>query len=315
MPVGLQPTSPTVAALELRAVSKRYGDLTAVDQLTFSTQPGEIFGLLGPNGAGKTTTLEMIEGLRRPDGGTIHIQGHDVVHSLDKVKQLIGVQLQTTSLNDRMRVREALELFGHYYKKRRDPDELLDLVSLQEKRNTYFEQLSGGQKQRLALGLALVNDPEVVFLDEPTTGLDPQARRNLWDIITRMKSEGRTVILTTHYMEEAEKLCDRLIIMDHGKKIAAGSPAELIARMGVESCLQFSSEETLTKKELRGLPGVVRVLQVADQVEVFSSNSHHTLVDLISLAESKGVPLRNLNVHRPTLEDFFLEATGRSLRE
>ncbi len=303
------------ATVSVINVSKSYGKLKAVDQLSFSAQRGEIFGLLGPNGAGKTTTLEMIEGLRRPESGEIYIDGYNVRTELQKVKETIGVQLQTTSLYNKIRVDEALRLFGGYYKKRRSPDELLKLVSLEDKRNSYHQDLSGGQQQRLALALALVNDPTVIFLDEPTTGFDPQARRNLWDIIAKMKSDNKTVILTTHYMEEAERLCDRVAIMDHGRKIAEGTPIELISNLGAESCLEFSSNHLFELEDLEKLPSVTKVLMRGDDVELFSRKPQSTLMSLIEMSKTMKTEVKDLHIRRPTLEDLFLELTGRSLRE
>lgn len=309
MPRSDEPT------VEVREVSKSYAHLKAVASLSFTAYRGEVFGLLGPNGAGKTTTLEMIEGLRRPDSGEIFIDGHDVRTELHKVKQVIGVQLQSTSIYNKIRVGEAIELFGGYYKKRRPTEELLELVSLEDKRNTYHQNLSGGQQQRLALALALVNDPTVVFLDEPTTGLDPQARRNLWEIIARMKSDNRTVILTTHYMEEAEHLCDRIAILDHGRKIAEGTPVELISMLEVESCLEFTTNGDFDGRSLERLPAVTKVRRKGEEVELFSSSPQTTLLSLIDLSKSAGAEFKDLHVRRPTLEDLFLELTGRSLRE
>ncbi|MCG8608318.1 ATP-binding cassette domain-containing protein [bacterium] len=303
---------PTV---EVTNVSKSYGSLKAVVDLSFRAYAGEIFGLLGPNGAGKTTTLEMIEGLRKPDAGALHIDGHDVQTDLKAVTEVIGVQLQSTSIYNRIKVGEALKLFGGYYKKRRSADELLKLVALEDKRNTYHQKLSGGQQQRFAIALALVNDPRVVFLDEPTTGLDPQARRNLWDIIDQMKSDDKTVILTTHYMEEAERLCDRIAIIDRGHKIAEGSPADLIAKLGVDSCLEFNMDGALTIDDLQQLPSVTKAISKTDDVELFSKSPYQTLLALTELTKSKNTEIADLHIRRPTLEDLFLELTGRSLRE
>ncbi|NIR47260.1 ATP-binding cassette domain-containing protein [candidate division KSB1 bacterium] len=308
----METVRPTVEVIN---VSKAYGTLKAVDELSFKAYRGEIFGLLGPNGAGKTTTLEMIEGLRKPDTGNITIDGYDVQKQLKEVTEVIGVQLQSTSIYNKIKVGEALKLFAGYYKNRRSSEELLKLVALEDKVNTYHQDLSGGQQQRLALALALVNDPTVVFLDEPTTGLDPQARRNLWDIISKMKSDEKTVILTTHYMEEAERLCDRIAIMDHGRKIAEGTPRELIAQLNVESCLEFSANGLFDSNELGQLPSVSKVLAKGEEVELFSKNPHNTLVSLIDLSKSRQAEIKNLHVRRPTLEDLFLELTGRSLRE
>ncbi|MCH8980743.1 ATP-binding cassette domain-containing protein [candidate division KSB1 bacterium] len=303
---------PTV---QLKNVCKSYGDLKAVDDLGFEAHRGEIFGLLGPNGAGKTTTLEMIEGLRKPDSGELFIDGHNVQTDLNKVKEVIGVQLQSTSIYNNIRVAEALKLFDGYYKKQRSADELLKLVALEDKRTSYHKNLSGGQQQRFAIALALVNDPTVVFLDEPTTGLDPQARRNLWDIIAHMRANDKTVILTTHYMEEAERLCDRILILDHGRKIAEGAPRELVAQLKIESCLEFSANGLFEVEELEKISNVTKVLVKGDDVELFSKNPHNSLLGLMELAKSKKSEIQNLHVRRPTLEDLFLELTGRSLRE
>ena len=305
-------TSPTV---EVRNISKSYGSTLAVDSLSFSAFRGEVFGLLGPNGAGKTTTLEMIEGLRQPDAGEIFINGMNVRTDLAKVKEVIGVQLQATSLYDKIKVGEALSLYGGYYRKQRSTTELLELVALEDKRNDYHKNLSGGHKQRLALALTLVNDPQVVFLDEPTTGLDPQARRNLWDIINVMRSDDKTVILTTHYMEEAEQLCDRIAIMDHGKVIAEGTTGKLIEEMKVDNCIEFQEIAELPADLLSALPAVTRVQQRGGNVEVFSKHPQSTLVGLLETAENKQVNINDLHIRRPTLEDVFLELTGRRLRE
>ena len=226
------------------------------------------------------------------------------------------MQLQSTSIYNKIKIGEALKLFGGYYKTRRSVDELLKLVALEDKRNTYHMKLSGDQQQRFALALALVNDPKVVFLDEPTTGLDPQARRNLWHIISKMRSEAKTVILTTHYMEEAERLCDRIAIVDHGRKIAEGAPRELVSQMKVESCLEFAANGlAASPEELKRLPAVSKVLTNGDQVELFSKQPQKTLEQLIELARSRGSEIKDLHIRRPTLEDLFLELTGRSLRE
>ncbi len=305
----------TEAIIEVDSIGKSYGNLKAVDQLSFSAYRGEIFGLLGPNGAGKTTTLEMIEGLRTPDNGKIHVNGHDVRKDLTRVKEVIGVQLQSTSLYNKIKVGEAIELFGNYYRKRRSVDELLKLVSLEDKRNTYHQDLSGGQKQRLALAITLVNDPQIVFLDEPTTGLDPQARRNLWDIISKMKSEKKTIIMTTHYMEEAEKLCDRIAIMDHGQILAQGTPYDLIAQLKVSSCVECSSNGVANTYDFEKLPSVTKVLQKGGQLELFSNDPQKTLLSLMEFSKFENVEIKDLHIRKATLEDLFLELTGRSLRE
>lgn len=302
--------------IELNNVRKYYGDIKAVDGVGFQVQRGEVFGLLGPNGAGKTSTLEMIEGLRKPDSGTITIDGKNVQKALQDVKEIIGVQLQSTSLYNKIKVGEALDLYGSYYKKRVPTDDLLKLVSLEEKRDVYHVTLSGGQQQRLALALALVNDPLVVFLDEPTTGLDPQARRNLWDIIKRMSADNKTVVLTTHYMEEAEELCDRVAIMDHGKIIATGKPSSLVSELGIDSALVFSCDMQIDLGELQTfVSGINRAKAEGLQVELFSADAQQTLTSLLNYAAEKNLVLNELHVRRPNLEDVFLQLTGRSLRE
>ena len=303
------------ATVSVQHISKSYGDLKAVDDLSFIARRGEVFGLLGPNGAGKTTTLEMMEGLREPDSGHVTINGWDVQKDLNKVKEIIGVQLQSTSLYNKIRVGEALSLYGGYYLRRRKVDELLKLVALEDKRNVFHMHLSGGQQQRLALALTLINDPMVVFLDEPTTGLDPQARRNLWEIIDRMRSDEKTVILTTHYMEEAEQLCDRIAIMDHGKVIAQGTTPELIEQIHGDSCLTFAYIEGLPLETLRELPAVRVARLRGGEVELFSKDPQNSLINLMALSQEKQLKIQDLHVRRPTLEDVFLALTGRSLRE
>src|SRR6266852_2512273 len=224
----------------VRGLRKQFPNILAVAGVDLTVAAGEVFGLLGPNGAGKTTTLEMVEGLTRPDAGEISIRGLNWNENAHEIRSLIGVQLQATSLYNKITPREALDLFGSYYPKRRGTEELLELVQLKDKADAYHVTLSGGQAQRLALALALVNDPEVVFLDEPTAGLDPQGRRSLWEVVRAMKAEGRTTMLTTHYMDEAEALCDRLAILDHGKVLRSGTPGELIASLGIPSVVELS---------------------------------------------------------------------------
>ena len=227
--------------VDVSGLVKRYGDLTAVDGVSFSVDRGEVFGLVGPNGAGKTTTWEILEGLRTADRGTVRVAGHDVRRERAKIREVIGVQLQATALFEKLTVRETLEVFGRMYAKAMPVDGLLALVHLEEKEDDWTERLSGGQKQRLAVALALVNDPEVVFLDEPTTGLDPQARRSLWDVIADLRTTGKTVMLTTHYMEEAERLCDRVGVMDHGHILALDSSDRLIRQLGQRDAIEFTA--------------------------------------------------------------------------
>jgi ABC-2 type transport system ATP-binding protein len=301
--------------VDVRAISKSYGTLKAVERVSFSVSRGEIFGLLGPNGAGKTTTLEMLEGLRSPDSGEIYINSLNILSDMMAIKEIIGVQLQATSLYNKIKVHEALCLFGSYYKRRRSVDELLSLVSLVDKKNSYHKDLSGGQMQRLALALSLVNDPLLVFLDEPTTGLDPQARRNLWDIIATMKRENKTVLLTTHYMDEAEKLCDRIAIMDNGRILALGSPSELISGLETDSCLEFVSDGSITLPMLYHDFPDLKILTKGTTIEIFTKSPQKVLIELMNSAKKRNSTIKDLHIRRATLEDVFLELTGRSLRE
>ena len=301
--------------VEVRALSKSYGSLMAVDGISFSVEEGEIFGVLGPNGAGKTTTVETIEGLRRPDSGEVSVCGIDALREPEPIKELIGVQLQTTSLYDRIRVKEAVDLFGGYYRKAIPTATLLQEVSLTDKKNSYVSELSGGQKQRLALALALINDPGLLFLDEPTTGLDPQARRNVWSIITGLQEEGKTVVLTTHYMEEAEELCNRVAIMDHGRIIALDTPSALIAGAGLESRIELDGVDD----ELRAMLGrtdlPLRMVDSGDGIIIHTKKPSLVLKEIVRTAIQCGVDLGNISVRRATLEDVFLALTGRQLRE
>ena len=301
--------------VEVKNLTKRYGDVVAVDHISFEIERGEIFGLLGPNGAGKTTIMEVIEGLRRPDSGTIEVCGIDVSQGTAKVKEIIGVQLQTTTIYDKIRVGEALDLFGGYYRKSLPTDEILKEVSLSDKRGSFVEALSGGQKQRLAMALALVNDPEILFLDEPTTGLDPQARRNVWDIIESLKGMGKTIILTTHYMEEAERLCDRVGIMDYGKIIALDTPRNLIAKQNLESAVEFITPNGVEKEFFQKLPRVNKVSQEGDRFILHTKEASSVLIELTRLSESNNLNLDHISVRKATLEDVFLELTGRKLRD
>ena len=305
-------------AILVQGLSKRYGDLHAVAGIDLAVEPGETFGILGPNGAGKTTTLEMIEGLTRPDAGTVEILGDPVWPDPRRVQRRIGVQLQHTALFDNLDAGELLALFCDLYGVARDPARiagLLETVGLEAKGGALAKELSGGQQQRLAIALALVHEPEIVFLDEPTTGLDPQARRNLWDVIRAIASEGRTVVLTTHYLEEAEELCDRTAIMDGGSVIALDSPRMLISELGPSSRVTFAADG-LHADELAALPGVTSVGTRDDgTLDLVSEVPQRTLVGLVGLAEERGIELRDLAVRRPSLEDVFLRLTGREFRE
>ncbi len=298
-------------AIRVRGLRKRYPDTLAVDGIDLEVFRGEVFGLLGPNGAGKTTTLEILEGLNTADEGTLEVLGLQG----RELRSRIGVQLQTTSLFQKITAREVLEVFGAYYPRCRPAAELLTLVGLTEKTNALVNTLSGGQQQRLALALALVNDPELVFLDEPTTGLDPQARRALWDIIRAMKGEGRTVVLTTHYMEEAETLCDRLAIMDHGRILRQGAPRTLIQELEVPSVVEFTFEgETPCCTPFAEATGFAVECRPG-LWELPTQNPKGLLPQLLDAAEAHGVPYQQVHVRRATLEDVFLHLTGRSLRD
>ncbi len=250
------------AILEVENLVKRYGDVEAVRDVSFSVEEGEVFGLLGPNGAGKTTTVEILEGLRDPDGGRVSVCGLDPQRNSQELKHEIGAALQSTSLPDKLRVMEALRLFASFYKRRRKLEDLLKRFGLEEKRNAFYSQLSGGQKQRLALAMALVNDPKVLFFDEPTAGLDPQVRREIYDIIEELKRDKKTIVMTTHYIEEAERLCDRVAIIDHGKVIAYGTPRELKARSGGTTRIEVRLSKPESNGTLKSLEGVVDAREI-----------------------------------------------------
>jgi ABC-2 type transport system ATP-binding protein len=308
--------------IEVRGLTKRYKGHTAVDGIDLDVREGEIFGILGPNGAGKSTTLEMIEGLRSPDSGTITVDGLDAVRESDKVRRIIGVQLQSTSLFPYLNARELVALFGNFYELD-DPnarvDELLGLVNLQEKATARVDELSGGQQQRLGIALALVNNPRVTFLDEPTTGLDPHARRNLWQTVLGVRKAGTTVVLTTHYMEEAEVLCDRIAIMDGGKVIACDTPQGLIRSLDLEAVVSatvISSRDPLTEAALTALPGVRMVSMMVEndvtRLELHTRDTQGTIVALLALASDLGTVLGDLASTRANLENVFLSLTGRT---
>jgi len=301
--------------IRVRDLRKSYGDLKAVDGVSFEVQPGQVFGLLGPNGAGKTTTVEVLEGLRAPDSGDVSVLGVDAVRRPDDLKARIGVSLQTAALYPKLTVVEVLDLFRSFYPSGRPTDELVALMDLGEKRATRTQDLSGGQRQRLSVALALVNDPELVFLDEPTTGMDPAARRMLWDVVLGLKASGRSVLLTTHYMEEAEVLCDRLAIMDHGRILEEGTVDELVTRRFHERAVRFDAIERLDDARLGGFPGVTTVKHEDGSVLLFTSDVPATIGAVLAATDSLGVEPTNLAVRRATLEDVFLDLTGRALRD
>jgi ABC-2 type transport system ATP-binding protein len=302
-------------AIRVRGLTKRYGDVRAVDGVDFDVAPGEIFGLLGPNGAGKTTTVEILEGLRAPDEGEVSVLGIDVAKGADKLKPRIGVSLQTAALYPKLTVTEVIDLFRSFYATARPTAELIEALDLGERRTAQTRVLSGGQRQRLAVALALVNDPELVFLDEPTTGLDPAARRSLWDLVLGLKAQGRTILLTTHYMEEAEVLCDRLAIMDHGKILEMGTVDELISKRFNERAVRFDRLEELSTAELEALPAVVSVKEDSREVLLYTRDVGATIGALLALTEQRGLEPQNLAIRRATLEDVFLDLTGRALRD
>jgi ABC-2 type transport system ATP-binding protein len=296
-------------------LKKHYGDVKAVDGVTFEVARGEVFGMLGPNGAGKTTTIEVLEGLRPPDSGTVEVLGLDVLRHPESIKQRIGVQLQSVSLYPRLTVAELLDLFGSFFDHHLPTRQLIDAVDLGERANAWAMNLSGGQQQRLSIALALVNDPELVFLDEPTTGLDPQARRSLWDLIKGLQEKGTSVMLTTHYMEEATELCNRVAIMDHGRILEMGAVSELIGRRFKERAVFFDSTPKLSMDLVARLGGVSRAAQEDGQTVLYSNDVPGTIGALLATADGLSVEPRNLGIRQATLEDVFLDLTGRALRD
>jgi len=314
-----------VAAIRCSGLVKRYADVVAVAGLELTVAAGECFGLLGPNGAGKTTTIEILEGLTEPDAGDVELLGMrwgggGAGGAADRaLRERLGIQLQETQLADKLTVAETVRLFRSFYTSSHSVDEVLALVELEEKRGAWVGKLSGGQKQRLAVACALVSRPELLFLDEPTTGLDPQSRRQLWEVIRRFRAAGGTVLLTTHYMEEAERLCDRVAIMDHGKVIALGTPRELIASLGAEHVVEFALVDGAGRvpapEELAALPGVQAVRPGPDRTALTVAAVHLAVPALLGLLERRGAELSMLATHHATLEDVFVSLTGRQLRD
>jgi ABC-2 type transport system ATP-binding protein len=303
-------------AIRCRGLVKRYPpDVLAVDGLDLEVRRGECFGLLGPNGAGKTTTVEILEGLTEPTAGEVEVLGCTWAHHAAALRPRLGITLQETHLYERLTVEELVRLFRSFYPSGRDEDEVIGLVALEEKRTARYERLSGGQKQRLAVACALVGEPELLFLDEPTTGLDPQSRRQLWDLVLAMKAGGRTVLLTTHYMDEAERLCDRVAIIDRGKVIALGTPRELIAQVVGQEVVEFEAEGPLDEARLRALPGVQAARRSGAGFALTADRTHVAIPALLEHLRSLDVPLGALSTHRATLEDVFVTLTGRRLRD
>lgn len=301
--------------LSVEGLTKRYGSLVAVDDIAFQVSRGETFGILGPNGAGKTTTLEMIEGLRTPDGGHITLLGLDAVRRRRAVQERIGVQLQSQALWPELTVEETLKTFRALFRQRVPLEGLLERFSLVDKRRSLVRSLSGGQRQRLSVATALVNDPEVVFLDEPTTGLDPQARHSFWDLIRDMQHEGKTVIVTTHYMEEAEALCQRVAIMDHGRIMALDTPRTLVRGLAFDNTVECSFDGPVERERLLALPAVRDVRSEDGAYFLFTNDVSATLVGLMGLTDDDGQPVQELQVRTATLEDVFISLTGRRLRD
>ncbi len=301
--------------IQVEDLRKKYGSVEALRGVSFQVNPGEVFGLLGPNGAGKTTTVEILEGLRTADSGMARVAGLDPLKDRDSFKQQVGAALQSTALPDKLRVFEALTLFASFYRRHRDPQELLRRFQLEEKRNAYYAQLSGGQKQRLALALALINDPPVLFLDEPTAGLDPQVRREIYEIIEELKRESKTVLLTTHYIEEAERLCDRVAIIDSGQVITTGTPQELRGRSAGQTRIQVRLAHADSDGALGRLDGVADCLTLDGAYVLHSIRPPATIVALVKHLEAVGNELQSLEISAPSLEDVFIELTGRRLRD
>jgi ABC-2 type transport system ATP-binding protein len=309
--------APAVPPLLVRGLRKRYGDVVAVDGLDLEIGPGECFGLLGPNGAGKTTTIEICEGLTQPDGGEVLVLGRRWGRDDRELRERLGISLQETQFSDKLTVAETVSLFRSFYRAGPTPREVIGLVQLEEKADARVGQLSGGQRQRLALACALVGDPALLFLDEPTTGLDPQSRRQLWELIEGFKAAGRSILLTTHYMDEAERLCDRVAIVDHGRVIALGAPRELIASLGAEHVLEFAVGDgvRLDPAGLRAVEGVLAAETADGGIRLQVAELHRAMPALLGELRRHGAQLTELRTHSPTLEDVFVSLTGRRLRD
>ena len=301
--------------IQVEGLYKNYGAVAALRGVSFSVEEGEVFGLLGPNGAGKTTTVEILEGMRTPDRGLARVGGLDPEKSGTQFKERIGAVLQSTSLPDKLRVKEAIELFSWFYQRRADTNELLRRFQLDEKSDAYYSQLSGGQKQRLALAMALVNDPDVIFLDEPTAGLDPQVRREIYDKIEQLRREKKTVLLTTHYIEEAERLCDRVAIVDNGRVIAQGTPRELKQKSAGRTRIEVRLAKPVSDGSLASLDAVADCREFEGNYILHSTHAPQTIVSLVKRLEAENNELQSLEMFTPSLEDVFIELTGRRLRD
>jgi len=306
----------TDSPIQVQDLKKQYGSFQAVKGISFEVRPGEVFGLLGPNGAGKTSTVEILEGIRARSSGDVKVLGFDPDRQKSALKDRIGVCLQATNLPDKITVKEALDLFASFYSKTVDGDGLLKRLQLWEKRDVGYGTLSGGQKQRLALAMALINDPQLLFLDEPSTGLDPQARLEIRDLVEELRKEHRTILLTTHYIEEAERLCDRVAIIDSGQIIAIGTPRELQEKSSGQSTIDIRCSAPLPE-DLPAWPHVARSTRTHNGtgLTVVSTQAARTLVELVKWVDGAGLELVDVNLKRPTLEDVFIELTGKKLRE
>ncbi len=304
-------------AISVSGLRKTYGGVEAVRGIDFEVAQGEVFGLLGPNGAGKTSTVEILEGLRPRTGGDVRVLDFDPEKQTNALKQRIGVCLQATNLPDKIKVREALELFASFYNQTVSGDDLLKRLQLWEKKDAAYSTLSGGQKQRLALAMALINDPLMLFLDEPTTGLDPQVRLEIRDLLEELRAEKRTILMTTHYIEEAERLCDRVAIIDAGQIIAIGTPRELQEKSATQSAIEVELADPFANGDLPAWPDAIRTVLGEDRkhITVFSSKPARTLVEMVKWIDSSGFELADIRLNRPTLEDVFIELTGKKLRE
>lgn len=309
--------------IEVKNLTKKFprpdkkGDLLAVDHVSFSVERGEVFGLLGPNGAGKTTTLEIIEGIQKPTSGETYVKGINTQKEVNKVKEIIGIQLQSSAYYDYLKLDEILKLFGSFYRKSVDPDKLLATVDLVEKKKSLIKELSGGQQQRFSICASLVNDPEIAFLDEPTTGLDPQARRLMWEFIRKTNKEGKTIVLTTHYMEEAQFLCHRVGIMDEGKIVALDTPLNLINQLESSGRVDFRTEDIFDLESLKKMTGVLTAERKNNHnnYHLHVSRASEVLTPLYNWASTNQVKIEDLEVTHANLEDVFLELTGKELRE
>ena len=304
-----------MTVIDVQNLKKHYGEVKAVDGISFQVHQGEVFGFLGPNGAGKTTTIEILEGFHRQDHGVVKVLGLDPQADRYELQERIGIMLQETELYQDLRVGELLRLFASYYRSAVDPKTLLEMIGLEAKERAFIRELSGGQRQRVVFILTLINDPDLLFLDEPTAGLDPQSRRAIWNWINRGRQEGKTVFLTTHYIEEAERLCDRVAIIDHGRIIALDTPKILRANAQVDSRIEFTTEGNLNTNKLQSMPFITSVVEHdRSAYTLFAQEAERALKSLIALSEENGFRLRGLHVEGASLEDVFIQLTGRRIR-